>query len=448
MENKNKKIVFTLLLACILPFFVFAANSTTTTTSKYPVIAGITISESSSAADIIVYFFNLGVAAGLFIAVIMVVMGGIEWLTSSGNPGKIESAKSRITNALLGVTVLLGAYLILNSINSSLSGVTITKLDCIDAIRVQSKNSAGKVQSACINQDTENIGYDILATEEWTMSSDSILQVYIYSEPYYKGTVTAVNYKGDISGAKSLRFVWKKIGIYLYNGTNFTTSIENDSSAPLYLSTSAAKLSDSKFDNVASSIKVVNPANDTGTANDVFYHAVVFDEDNFRGNCSLVLGEQIPSLGTYSSYYPTPIGENAASSVVIYKIYGDVTKNRGTVTLYSGLNCSEEAKKCELDYSRVSSQPVWTVAGKCPDFGTGDFVQSFKITGQLGLVLMTSPNPTGTQQSGTCQYWDINDITNGTCYSKVKGSSVYNDACWDGSLLCPRPRSFMIFPVD
>ncbi len=59
----------------------------------------------------------IGFAAVL--AVIMIVMGGIEYMTSELISSK-EEGKKRITNALIGLVIALGAYVLLYTVNPSL----------------------------------------------------------------------------------------------------------------------------------------------------------------------------------------------------------------------------------------------------------------------------------------------------------------------------------------
>ncbi len=64
------------------------------------------------------YQFSLGAAAVVALGVI--VFAAIEYATSLGNPARISDAKSRIFNAIWGLVLLFGAYLILNTINPEL----------------------------------------------------------------------------------------------------------------------------------------------------------------------------------------------------------------------------------------------------------------------------------------------------------------------------------------
>lgn len=67
----------------------------------------------------------IGFAAVL--AMIMIVMGGIEYMTSELVSGK-ESGKETVTNAILGLLIALGAYMILNTINPALLDACLDKL--------------------------------------------------------------------------------------------------------------------------------------------------------------------------------------------------------------------------------------------------------------------------------------------------------------------------------
>src|SRR3989344_4846812 len=67
----------------------------------------------------------IGIAAVL--AMVMIVMGGIEYMTSDLISSK-EAGKDTIRNAILGLLIALSAYLILNTINPQLLSVCLDKL--------------------------------------------------------------------------------------------------------------------------------------------------------------------------------------------------------------------------------------------------------------------------------------------------------------------------------
>jgi hypothetical protein len=53
----------------------------------------------------------------LLVIFIMFVIGSFKYLTSLGDPGKIDSAKGTFTWAVIGLVVYLSAYLILFTID-------------------------------------------------------------------------------------------------------------------------------------------------------------------------------------------------------------------------------------------------------------------------------------------------------------------------------------------
>lgn len=67
----------------------------------------------------------IGIAGVL--AMVMIVMGGIEYMTSDLISSK-EAGKEQITHAVLGLLLALGAYMILNTINPALLSACLDKL--------------------------------------------------------------------------------------------------------------------------------------------------------------------------------------------------------------------------------------------------------------------------------------------------------------------------------
>ncbi len=79
-----------------------------------------TYSPSTSLGDLIGMVFNYSLQILGLIVFIMILFSGFQWLLAGGNPGTISKARSRITQTLLGATILLASYLILNTINPDL----------------------------------------------------------------------------------------------------------------------------------------------------------------------------------------------------------------------------------------------------------------------------------------------------------------------------------------
>src|SRR3989338_3117607 len=89
----------------------------------------------------------IGIAAVL--AMVMIVMGGVEYMTSDLISSK-EAGKDTIRNAILGLLIALGAYLILNTINPQLLSVCLDKLpEAVITIYPYSNSAIVKTSGSC-----------------------------------------------------------------------------------------------------------------------------------------------------------------------------------------------------------------------------------------------------------------------------------------------------------
>ncbi len=84
-----------------------------------PLSIGGKVETKVAIADYLKQLFKIGIGlAGLF-AVFMIVLGGLEYMSTDAVTKK-ESGKEKIQNALIGLALALGSYLILNTINPQL----------------------------------------------------------------------------------------------------------------------------------------------------------------------------------------------------------------------------------------------------------------------------------------------------------------------------------------
>src|SRR5205823_2806624 len=94
------------LLGLTLPLFFFASPVFAASTS--PELVGFT-------GQTLGYITAIASIA----AVLFVVKGGVQYMTSSGSPDGIESAKKTIKNALLGLLIVLSASFIIGVFNQA-----------------------------------------------------------------------------------------------------------------------------------------------------------------------------------------------------------------------------------------------------------------------------------------------------------------------------------------
>jgi hypothetical protein len=76
--------------------------------------------EFTDIGDFIRYNYNIAIGIAGILAVIMIVVSGIQWVTSGGNSEAISSAKKRIGGALIGLVIAYLSYAILNTVNPAL----------------------------------------------------------------------------------------------------------------------------------------------------------------------------------------------------------------------------------------------------------------------------------------------------------------------------------------
>src|SRR5690606_13303409 len=65
------------------------------------------------------YFVSLWRAAitiGGLMVLIFFIWGAIEWITSGGDSGKVASARNRITQAVIGMIILAGSFVLIGII--------------------------------------------------------------------------------------------------------------------------------------------------------------------------------------------------------------------------------------------------------------------------------------------------------------------------------------------
>lgn len=57
---------------------------------------------------------NIFLITGIIISVLIIIWGGINWITSGGDKQKLASAKARITWAIIGLIIMFTSFAIIN----------------------------------------------------------------------------------------------------------------------------------------------------------------------------------------------------------------------------------------------------------------------------------------------------------------------------------------------
>ncbi|HUT22233.1 MAG TPA: N-acetylmuramoyl-L-alanine amidase [Candidatus Bipolaricaulota bacterium] len=97
---------------------------------------------------IAVYKYAMGI--GSILAVIMIMIAGILYLTSAGNPQRIGQAKGYIIGSITGLTILFSSYLLLNLINPALTRLGPIGIGVVEAERLAWEESFAIAEAAAI----------------------------------------------------------------------------------------------------------------------------------------------------------------------------------------------------------------------------------------------------------------------------------------------------------
>lgn len=82
-------------------------------------------------AEYIGALYKYGIGAILILAVVIIMIGGVIWLTAAGNDKRVNDAKNWISGSLFGVLIALSSYMILTIINPALTQLSPIKITTI-----------------------------------------------------------------------------------------------------------------------------------------------------------------------------------------------------------------------------------------------------------------------------------------------------------------------------
>ena len=78
-------------------------------------------------------FYQFSLIAGVFLAVGVIVWAGLRYTLAAGNPSTQSDARDQILQAILGLILLFGAFLVLSTINPNLVNLKLETLKSVSA---------------------------------------------------------------------------------------------------------------------------------------------------------------------------------------------------------------------------------------------------------------------------------------------------------------------------
>ncbi len=111
---------------------IFAATGQVDLTNTVPDIANSQGGTGSGAVvNWIQSFYQFSLIAGVFLAVGVITWAGLKYALAAGNPSGQSDARDQILQALLGLVLLFGAFLILYTINPGLTNLSLPTLSSV-----------------------------------------------------------------------------------------------------------------------------------------------------------------------------------------------------------------------------------------------------------------------------------------------------------------------------
>lgn len=128
-----KKLFYLLIPVC---FFVLAAPAFAVNLEMPLPGMPNALSAAQGPAEYIRYLFTFGLSLIGFLAVVTIIIGGVQYMLA-GSVGSVDQAKSRIFGAVWGVGLLLCSYLLLATIDPSLTNLMPVPLNPLNIPKVQ-----------------------------------------------------------------------------------------------------------------------------------------------------------------------------------------------------------------------------------------------------------------------------------------------------------------------
>lgn len=126
----NKNNIFASLLSLSI-FFLLTTSAQAAITN--PVVGDLGTSEGaedgSKFINYVVYLWKVSINLGALAVIAYFIWGAIEWITAGSDSKKTESARSRMTNAIIGLVILVSSFTILSFVSKIFFGNSFDLLE-------------------------------------------------------------------------------------------------------------------------------------------------------------------------------------------------------------------------------------------------------------------------------------------------------------------------------
>jgi hypothetical protein len=117
---KKPSIIQVAQITALVLTFVFALSPLAFAQFNVPNSGGTGLPNDTSVSGLILRVINIALAVAGLVAVLFLIIGGFRYITSAGNEETAEQAKKIIINAIIGVVVIILAFVIVRVISNAL----------------------------------------------------------------------------------------------------------------------------------------------------------------------------------------------------------------------------------------------------------------------------------------------------------------------------------------
>ena len=122
MKNLNVTKVANILTLVMMVVMVLAPLASLAQTGDFVIPEGGPVSDDENVTDLLTRVINILLALAGLVAVIFLIVGGFRYITAGGNEEAAESGKKTITNAIIGIVVIILAFVIVRVVSNAVIG--------------------------------------------------------------------------------------------------------------------------------------------------------------------------------------------------------------------------------------------------------------------------------------------------------------------------------------
>jgi len=110
--------------------------------------------------------YKYAVSIAGVLAAVMMMIGGMQYLTAGGDASKVAKGKEKISDAVLGLFLVLGTYMILNTINPALVSLTGTQIETVKQVTFDATEKSDLSDAATSTASAASGGTTVCSSKE------------------------------------------------------------------------------------------------------------------------------------------------------------------------------------------------------------------------------------------------------------------------------------------